>query len=299
MEACGWRDLIPRDSLVVLKPNLCSAVPEKVATVNTAVEVTEAVCEVLLERSLRLYIGEANLFRQSAWDAFRNSGYVDMAGRLGVRLINFSESETIKVPCELGGQLPMPKLLMEADVFITLPVLKTHALTYFTGALKNQWGCVPGYRDRLARHRYINQLLAFLQRILRPKLALMDGVLTMEGRGPVNGAARRLDLVMASPDPVALDATAMRLVGLDPQRARHVVIAHEQGLGRMRAEEIDVDGDWQKHSTQFVPPPKDWANRLMFRLTPHPWFIRNIMENDRIYVVARDLVRFLRRMRLA
>jgi uncharacterized protein (DUF362 family) len=299
MEACSWRSLVPRDATVVLKPNLCSAVPEKVAVVNTDRAVTEALCEVLLERTRRIYIGESNLFRQNAWDAFRASGYVEMARHLGVELVNFTEAERLDVPCPYGGNLAMPKLMMEAEVFITIPVLKTHALTYFTGALKNQWGCIPAYHDRLARHRHIDSLLAFLHRILRPKLALMDGIQVMEGRGPVNGKARRMDIVLASRDAVALDATAMRLVGLDPYRARHVVMTAEQGLGRISAEEIETDGDWQKHATQFASSPKDWANTLMFRLTPHPWFIRNIMENDWIYAISRDVVRLLRRFKLA
>ena len=56
----------------------------------------------------------------------------------------------------------LPRLLLEADLLITLPVLKTHALTYFTGALKNQWGCLPQH-DRILYHRYLDPLLASLQ----------------------------------------------------------------------------------------------------------------------------------------
>src|SRR5438105_8856215 len=98
----------------------------------------------------------------------------------------------------------MPSVLLEADVFITLPVLKTHSLTYFTGALKNQWGCVPHY-NRILLHKWLDPLLVSLQSLLRPELAIMDGIVGMEGRGPVNGKPRRLDLALASRDAVALD----------------------------------------------------------------------------------------------
>ena len=151
----------------------------------------------------------------------------------------------MKVPCKPIGEIEMPRLLVEADAFITLPVLKTHALTYFTGSLKNQWGCIPQH-NRILLHKVIDPLLVSLQRMLRPKLSVMDGIVCMEGRGPVNGEPRRLDLILAGQDSVAVDATAMRLVGLDPNRARHITLAAKEGLGRIDAEEIEINGDWAR-----------------------------------------------------
>lgn len=295
LERCGWEEWVGRDARVVIKPNLSTAVPEKAEASNTAVEITEAVCELLLSRTSRVYIGESGHLRQNPWQAFETSGYVEMARRLGVELVNFSEGPTVRVRCEPAGELPMPKLLLEADVRINLPVLKTHALTYFTGALKNQWGCVPDCRDRLRFHRSLDRMLCSLQRLLRPAFILMDGIVAMEGRGPVNGTPRRLDVVLASRDAVALDATAMRLVGLDPGRARHVAIAAKQGLGRFSAAEIEVDGDWQRPARQFVPPPRDLVNGAMFFVTQYEWFVRYILANDRIYYPIRDFVQLLRR----
>lgn len=295
MEGCNWESWVERNATVVIKPNLCTAVPEKVAAANTDAAITEAVCEVLLSRTKRIYVGESDLLRQKAQDAFAASGYLDLARRLGVELVNFSETPCVRCKCERVGEIELPRILLEADVFITLPVLKTHALTYFTGALKNQWGCVPSYHDRTVHHGLINTLLASLHRILRPKLALMDGILGMEGRGPVNGEPRVLNVILASQDAVALDATAMRVVGLEPYRARHVVMAAKQGLGRMRLEEIEVDGDWQAHATQFKPARRDWANAAMFHLCRYPWFVRHIVENDRVYYPVRSVVQLARK----
>jgi uncharacterized protein (DUF362 family) len=296
MELCGWTEWVKPDAKVVLKPNLCTAVPEEIESANTDQAITEAVCEVLLSRTRRIYIGEADHDRQTAWDAFRASGYTEMAQRLGVELVNFSEVPCERTPCPPAGEMELPRMLLEADAFITLPVLKTHALTYYTGVLKNQWGCVPFYRDRMVHHRLIHQLLPSLHRVLKPAFALMDGIVAMEGRGPSHGKARRLDLILASRDGVALDATAMRLTGLDPSRCKHVALAATQGLGRMEAGAIEVNGDWEKYRVQFEPAPKDWLNWAAFQMCRYPWFVKHVMENNSIYYPVRAFVQFLRKV---
>lgn len=295
MEACGWQSLVARNALVVIKPNLCTAVPENVEMSNTDRELTEAVCEILLTRTKRLYIGEADNLRQKAQDAFAVSGYIEMARRLGVELVNFSELPTATVNCEPAGKIELPRPLLDADVFITLPKLKTHALTYFTGALKNQWGCLPQY-DRILLHKVLDPLIVSLNRALQPKLAIMDGIVAAEGRGPVSGKPRRLGLILASRDPVAIDAAAMRLVGLEPKRARHVVLAAAQGLGSLGEEETVVDGDWEQHATQFEPAVLDWAVASMNYMSRYRWFVKYILEPNWIFYPSRTLVQFLRKV---
>ena len=297
MERCEWHHLVERDATVVIKPNLCTAVPEKAAMSNTDPALAAAVCEVLLGRTQRIYIGESNGLREKVQDAFAVSGYVELAQRLGVHLVNFSETSWTRVSCEPAGEIELPRLLLDADVFITLPVLKTHALTYFTGALKNQWGCLPQH-DRILLHKHLDPLLVSLHRRLRPALAVMDGIIGMEGRGPANGKPRQLDLILASRDAVALDATAARLVGLNPQRARHLVLAAEQELGRLKPEQIAVDGDWERHATQFEPAVRDAAIAAMNFMTRYRWFVKHALENNHIFYPTRRLVQLLRQMRV-
>lgn len=294
LEFCNWEHAIPPNARVVVKPNLCTAVADKADMSNTAPEITAAICEILATRTNRITLVEADNLRQSAWDAFRISGCSEVAQRLGVELVNLTEAPWTKVSCQ-PVDLELPRVLVEADVFITLPVLKTHALTYFTGTLKNQWGCVP-QRDRILLHRYLDELLPALHRILRPAFAVMDGIVGMEGRGPVNGKPRRLDLILASTDGVALDATAMRLVGLEPMLSKHVVVAAEQGLGRIQAKDITVDGDWARHSTQFEPAVFDKALRAMNYMSRYKWFVQYALEKDLIFYPVRSLVQVLRQI---
>jgi uncharacterized protein (DUF362 family) len=294
MQACGWEDLVPSDATVVVKPNLCMSVPDKVLGSNTHVEVTEAVCRLLQRRTRKIYVAEADHLRQTAWEAFEVSGYTRMAREVGVELVDLTEMPSSRIRCD-PVEVGLPRLLLDADVLITLPVLKTHALTYFTGALKNQWGCVPQY-DRILLHRHLDEMLGSLHALLKPRLCLMDAIVAMEGRGPTNGKPRRMDLLLASRDAVALDAAAMRLVGLEPPRARHVVLAAERGLGKAQPAEIELDGDWAAHAAQFEPAILDRAIAAMNYMSRYKWFVRFALEQDYVFYPVRAMVRLLRRV---
>jgi uncharacterized protein (DUF362 family) len=298
MEFCNWRHWVPRNSTVVLKPNLCTAMPEQIESSNTKLAVTAAVVEVLLEQTNRISIVEADHIRQTTEFVYEATGYQELERNYGVSLVNLSKMPTAKVPCVPIGEILLPRLLLECDAFISIPVLKTHALTYFTGVLKNQWGCVPAALDRIQHHGAIHEMLASLHRIFHPQFSVVDATVCMEGRGPVAGKPRRLDLILGSQDGVALDATCMRLIGLNPHLSRHVVFAAKQGLGRIEAHDIVVDGDWQKHATQFEPPPKDRLNTLMFKFSKYRWFTKYILGNDVVYYPIRSVVKFLRRVGL-
>lgn len=294
MELCNWQDWVGRNSKVVIKPNLCTAIPEKVEMADTSVEVTEAVCRVLSERTRRIAVGESDGLHESADHAFEAAGYTRLAETRMANLVNLSREPRVRTACPPAGEIELPRLLLEADVIITLPVLKTHALTYFTGGLKNQWGCLPQH-DRILFHRWLDPMLVSLHRILRPALSLMDALVGMEGRGPTNGKPRRLNLLLASRDTTALDVTAMRLVGLDPHKARHVQLAAKEGLGKIDAREISIDGEWEKYRTTFEPAILDQAIRAMNFMSRYRWFVKYALEQDRIFYPVRSLVQQLRR----
>ncbi len=298
MEFCDWRRWVPRNGTVVLKPNLCTAVPEQMESSNTKLAVTAAVVEVLLEQTSRISIVEADHIRQTTEYVYEATGYTELEKKYGVALVNLSKMPTVNCRCEPIGEIPLPKMLLECDTFISIPVLKTHALTYFTGVLKNQWGCVPGALDRIQHHGAIHEMLSSLHRIFHPQFSVIDATVCMEGRGPVAGKPRRLDLILAGQDGVALDATCMRLIGLNPNLSKHVVFAAKQNLGHIEAQDIVVDGDWQKHATKFEPPPKDRLNTLMFKFSKYPWFTKYILGNDVVYYPVRSVVKFLRRVGL-
>ena len=297
MEFCGWRDVVAPGSTIVVKPNLCTAVPEKWAMSNTDPRITAAVCKLLLTRAAKVYVVESDGLRQTAWEAFEVSGYRALE-QMGVVLVNLSEAEQDEVELPSArGRVKLPRLMRTCDAFITLPVLKTHALTCFTGAIKNQWGCVPQY-DRILLHKYLNPMLAELHGVFKPQISIMDAIIAMEGRGPANGKPRQLDLLLASRDAVALDATAMRLVGLNPPDCRHLMLTSERGLGNWQEGEIRVDGDWERHATKFEPAILDKAIASMDYMTRYRWFVKYMLEKDLVFYPVRAVVQVLRRVGL-
>jgi len=297
LEELEWKKQVSEGASVVLKPNLSWPGRNKASYANTSPDVLDALIKVLLERTDRIIVGESDGTRFSVDECFEASGYADVVAKNGVRWVNFSRAPTepVKIPMLEGFELPVD--LMHCDVFITLPKLKTHALTYFTGALKNQWGCIPRY-DRILLHKQLDELIVEVNSLLKPALSIMDGVWAMEGRGPVNGRKVKLDLLLGSSDPVALDVSAMRLVGLDPQKARHVVMAAERGLGTFSNEEIIISGDLGR---QFCIEPArlERTVSMMNFLTRYPFFTKHILLNNTIFRLGKGTVAALRRFGLS
>jgi len=296
---CDWESLLPEGGKVYVKPNLCTDEVEKVESANTSPELLEAVCQVLLRRTRDVTICESDGARYSAESAFANTGLEPVVRRLGVKWVNFSRGEGVSVdhPIFDRYRTGLPKELLDADLLVNIPVIKTHALTVFTGSVKNLWGCVPRY-DRICMHKYLDELLSDLVGILKPRINIMDGIVGAEGRGPTNGTPRRMDVVLASRDPVALDATAMRLVGLDPYAVKHLVLSNKKGFGSINEDGIVIDGDFEKLKVQFIPAALDWAVWAMNYLTRYRFFVKYILFNTFIFRNARRVVFLLRNVGL-
>ncbi len=296
MEACGWRGLIPAGASVAVKPNLCTERPDQIHTANTSAEVLRAVCAVLRERTDRVTIVESDGARYKAEAAFENNGVYRIAEELGVNVVNLSRDELVEVDDPRMKGFGLARTWLEADAFITLPVLKTHATTVFTGAIKNQWGCVPRY-DRILLHKFLHQLVGDLNKLRPVTFGLMDGMVGMQGRGPINGYPINRHVLLASRDPVALDSTGMRLIGLDPHTSEHVVHCNRIGIGNVAADDIAVDGPFAELTAPVEPAAEDWAIKLMNEVAKSEFLTKNFMLNDRVFYPVRKAVGMIRRVK--
>jgi uncharacterized protein (DUF362 family) len=291
-ECFDFEALVPAGSKVAVKVNLSTPFGENAEGSNTAPEILEAVCRILSERTDQIVVGESNGMRYNTLEAFEVSGYVPILKKFGISPTNFTEDEWVDVGEPLIKGWGLPRKLLEADVFVTLPVLKTHATTVFTGALKNQFGCYPQH-NRILLHPHLDEVIVLINRVLKPRLAVMDAIVGMEGRGPINGVPRRMDMIVASTDPVALDSTAMRLVGLDPYTSEHVVLASKQGLGAIDEAGIFVDGDFEGLRTQFEPAEKDFPIRLLGYISHSKFLTEKLILNpEAFYPLRRVAVNF-------
>jgi len=230
---------------VLLKPNLLTgSPPERAVTTHPAV--FAAVTRALRAAGVELAYGDSPGMGVPV-AAARRSGIVRVAEELGVALGDFTHGREVSFPeGRLVKRFTLAPAALEADAIVSLPKLKTHGLMRLTGAIKNQFGCIPGmlkaeFHARLPNVDYFAQMLVDLNRLLRPRLYVMDGIVAMEGNGPRNGDPRPMGVLLLSDDPVALDATASRLINLDPQLVLTTRWGEAWGLGVAR--EVEVVGE--------------------------------------------------------
>jgi len=201
-------------------------------------------------RGITPHITVGDDIHPSTPDGFVVSGYRATCDRLGVRLVNLREVGFQRVPCDgaILKEVYLARALIEADVVVNLPKLKTHSLTLFTGAVKNMYGAIPaGLRTRFhgqyKNPSEFNQVLVDIFSVAKPHFTIMDGLAAMEGAGPANGSVRNLGVILTSRDAVALDAVATRIIGLDPLAVGSTRYAHERGLGIGDLDGIKVVGE--------------------------------------------------------
>jgi uncharacterized protein (DUF362 family)/Pyruvate/2-oxoacid:ferredoxin oxidoreductase delta subunit len=231
---------------IILKPNvLLGAAPEK--CVCTHPSVLKAVGKLFLEAGAVVSCGDSPGFGSAALN-MRIAGLKQAANELGIPVIEFSRGRQItRKEALLVKHFTIADGVLAADGLISLPKLKTHGLTRMTGAVKNQFGCMPGllksqHHARLADPYDFAAMLIDLNMIIRPRLFIMDAVMAMEGNGPRSGQPRKLGVLLFSADPVALDAVACKIINLDPAFVPTSQLGEKAGLGNFKDENIEVVG---------------------------------------------------------
>jgi uncharacterized protein (DUF362 family)/Pyruvate/2-oxoacid:ferredoxin oxidoreductase delta subunit len=211
---------------------------------------------------------------QSTGDGFQVSGFRQMCQRAGVRLANLREAGFVETVCNghFLEKVYLSKIALDADVIINLPKLKTHSLCVFTGGVKNMYGTIPsGHRTKFhgeyIRNEDFSQMLTDIFSAIRPQLTIMDGIIAMEGEGPAAGTLRKLGVILASQDTVAVDAVATKIIGINPMDIHTTRYSDERGLGVGNLQNIEVVGEGIDGVT--VPdfkPPSSAVNMLTRRV---------------------------------
>ncbi|MHC1757001.1 MAG: DUF362 domain-containing protein [Methanosarcina sp.] len=258
----GLESVISPGNRVLLKPNvLAIRAPEAAVTTHPAV--VSAVCELVKEAGGIPVIGDGSGIVKpgstTTSEAFRASGIEGVASACGAELINFETSGYTEISVPGARQFPrlyIAKAVLEADVVISLPKLKTHELTLYTGAVKNFFGAVPQKIRKQAhaledRDRF-GEAIVDIYSIVKPNLAIMDGVIGMEGNGPANGTPVASGVIMAGYDCAALDMVASELIGIDPLKVPTNRAALSRGFGVQHPEVKGVP--LQEASLRFKMP---------------------------------------------
>lgn len=265
----GMRAFVRRGQRVLLKPNLLSA-KDPSRAITTHPSIVEAVIEEVRGVGAEPVIGDSpgGIIRgiKRVWE---NTGMEELAGRVGVELINFEASGSKRV--ESGPYTYyIARPVLETDVIINLAKLKTHSLTLFTCAVKNMFGVIPGFRKGELHKLFpkpgeFSDMLVHLYGLVKPSLNIVDGILAMEGNGPSAGEPYELGLLIAGDDGVAVDAVAGDIIGYPENFIYTTRIGMEMGLGEGRLWNIDIQGDGKGVRAEGFRLPSNRGLRLIPR----------------------------------
>ncbi len=238
---------------VLLKPNLLSArAPEEAVTTHPSI--VAAVGKIAKSRNCNVSIGDSppTMGEDARFydKLITRTGIKSVADSLGIPVLRFEESiKEIQNPSSRYFRtFTVAKAIIDADIVVNVPKFKTHSLTGITGAVKNMFGAVPGIRKGLFHaqagdnREVFNQMLVDLYAVVKPAINIMDAVLAMEGAGPNSGSPRKLGIILASSDAVALDAVISIIAGYDPLDIGTTRLAAEQGLGNASLDFIEIRG---------------------------------------------------------
>lgn len=243
----GISSFVKPGEKIVIKPNVLFGVnPQKCVTTHPSV--FKAVGAILKQAGVTMYCGDSPGFGKCEGN-MRRAHLKPIADELGIKLVDFDKGRDVAHrEALLNKRFVLANGVLESDGLISLPKLKTHGLTRFTGAIKNQFGCVPGFLKsqfhvKMPDPYEFATMLVDLTALIRPRLYIMDGIMAMEGNGPRSGKPKKLGVLLFSSDPVALDAMACKIIDLDPAFVPTSEPGERAGLGTYHYENIEVVGE--------------------------------------------------------
>jgi uncharacterized protein (DUF362 family) len=235
---------------VVLKPNLVEYHRDKVINTNPKV-VAAAIDLCKSEGAAEIIVAEGPGHWRNVEYLVAASGLGDVLKHYNVPFVDINHDEPVKLP-NLGRltgleYLYMSRTVATAEVLISMPKLKTHHWAGATLSMKNLFGTLPGicygWPKNELHWRGIDNSIVDINLSRTPELQLVDGIVGMEGDGPLNGTAKPMGLLVMGSDPVATDATCCRLMKLDPERIAYIVMGARKKLGNLKEEQIQQAGE--------------------------------------------------------
>ena len=269
--AGGLDEIVTRGSTVLVKPNVSSCERSGSGKVTDA-RVTEAVTKIVLEkRPKSVVIGEGSAVGydfpdlQDTMKALEESGTKEVAEKLGVRLVdlNADRHREVEIPNPLiMKSVKIAETVLDSDVIISVPVMKTHIRTGVTLSLKNMKGSMPGAEKKKTHRLGLELAIADLNSVVRPHYSVVDGLVGMEGLWEYPDDCIPMGLVGAGRDPVAVDSIFAQVMGVRPTDIMHLVYSQRKGLGIYDPGAIETVGlPVQEVRRQFRPAFEVLRNR--------------------------------------
>ena len=252
----GIEKYVKEGDRVLIKPNICGGNPD-IPGSFTSIEVVDELVKIIREAGAEPIVADADMIWTKFEPVAEAQGWTAWAGDAGVPLVNLSRTERVRFNFGGGSStltVPVSRKMVEADVIVSVPVMKTHILTSVTMGMKNMYGTFTE-ENKAKYHRFgIEGVICDVNRAFTPNLTVIDGTIGGDAWGPLSCTPVGFQTVVASNDVVAADAIACRLMGYDPMAIVHIKMAHEEGLGdaSVSFDPRDLpyshpkDGEWEK-----------------------------------------------------
>jgi uncharacterized protein (DUF362 family) len=255
---------------VVIKPNLVEFEPE--SFINTNPLLVHAALEAFRARgAASVRIAEGPGHRRNTLDLADAAGYFKIVPKFEDLFIdlNLDDVTHVHLPRQFSrlGKLYLPNTALRAHLLVSMPKMKTHHWVGATLAMKNLFGLVPGgvygWPKNVLHWAGIAESIADLHAVFPRQFAIVDGIVGMQGNGPIQGTAKRAGVLVAGGDPVAVDATCCRIMRINPYRIAYLQLAIGDVEAQISEQNIRQSGE----SIAAVATPFDLISEFQaFRL---------------------------------
>ena len=238
-----------RDQVILLKPNLVGLDP--LGVMNTHPAVIAATRESFLRLGAsQVLIGDGPAMDRDTDAILESVRLREFVGPLARVFVDLNIDDVERVPLATKAsrlkELYMPKTVLGADLVVSMPKLKTHHWAGVTLSLKNMFGTVPGscygWPKNVLHWAGIDNAILDINAAVKPDFAIVDGIVGMEGNGPIQGTPKVCGALIFGDDPVAVDATCCRVMGLMPERIKYLAAAGTM-LGHISIDKIQQVGE--------------------------------------------------------
>jgi len=225
-----------RGKRVVLKPNLVEFDPG--TTINTHPLLVEAALEAF--RSLGaadVRIGEGPGHRRNTLELAEAAGYFEAVRKFEDVFTDLNLDEVTRIPVRgarsRASEFYLPQTALGADLLVSMPKMKCHHWVGATLSMKNLFGLVPGavygWPKNVLHWAGIPESIADLHSLFPRSFAIVDGIVGMEGNGPIQGTPKPVGVIVGGPDRVAVDATCCRIMSINPAAIEYLQYAESNG----------------------------------------------------------------------
>ncbi len=260
----GMGAFVKNGDKVLIKANICGGSPNLIST-YTSLDIAGDVVDMVREAGGEPMICDADMVWTKFWPVAKAEGWTNFAEEKGVKLVNLSETKIVNFDFgdeSIMGKERVSKEIIDADVIISIPVMKTHLLTGVTLGMKNMYGTLPEIDKAKYHDLGIDEVIYWINYAFTPDLTIVDGSVGGEAIGPLSCDSVDFQTIVASNSVVTADAVTAHIMGFkNPQEdINHLKLAHERNLGDA-SQTFDLttlpyphsmDGNWCRPDPEVV-----------------------------------------------